>query len=45
MQGYHAGTRFGIRADDLANQPYWVHPALTEVGENALLDIEPRKAA
>jgi mycothione reductase len=34
---------FGIKADDLATQPYWVHPALAEVVENALLDL--RKAA
>jgi mycothione reductase len=30
---------FGIPADDLARRPYWVHPALTEVVQNALLDV------
>ncbi|MDH3299608.1 MAG: mycothione reductase [Acidimicrobiia bacterium] len=29
---------FGQRADELATIPYYVHPALTEVVENALLD-------
>lgn len=29
---------FGQRADELATRPYYVHPALTEVVENALLD-------
>ena len=29
---------FGQRADELATGPYYVHPALTEVVENALLD-------
>ncbi len=29
---------FGQRADELATVPYYVHPALTEVVENALLD-------
>ncbi len=29
---------FGQRADELAEVPYYVHPALTEVVENALLD-------
>ncbi|AFM15230.1 pyruvate/2-oxoglutarate dehydrogenase complex, dihydrolipoamide dehydrogenase component [Mycolicibacterium chubuense NBB4] len=33
---------FGIKADELANRPYWVHPALAEVVENALLAL--RKA-
>lgn len=29
---------FGQRADELATKPYYIHPALTEVVENALLD-------
>ena len=29
---------FGITATDLARRPYWIHPALTEVVQNALLD-------
>jgi mycothione reductase len=35
---------FGITADDLARRPYWIHPALTEVLENALLDASPDAA-
>jgi mycothione reductase len=30
---------FGISATDLARRPYWIHPALTEVVQNALLDV------
>lgn len=30
---------FGITAHDLAIRPYWIHPALTEVVQNALLDV------
>ena len=30
---------FGITATDLARRPYWIHPALTEVVQNALLDV------
>ncbi|MCY0934955.1 hypothetical protein [Streptomyces sp. H34-S4] len=29
----------GIDAATLAGSPYWIHPALTEVVENALLDL------
>lgn len=29
--------QFGQRAEDVARQQYWIHPALTEVVENALL--------
>ena len=28
---------FGQTADDVAKGQYWIHPALTEVVENALL--------
>ncbi|MFF9053957.1 mycothione reductase [Streptomyces erythrochromogenes] len=31
----------GIDAATLAGCPYWIHPALTEVVENALLDLDP----
>jgi len=31
--------RFGIPAHELARGQYWIHPALTEVLENALLDL------
>ena len=36
----------GLRADDMARDQYWIHPALTEVVENALLglDLAPRSA-
>ncbi|MCX5077326.1 FAD-dependent oxidoreductase [Streptomyces sp. NBC_00513] len=30
----------GIDALSLAEEPYWIHPALTEVVENALLDLD-----
>ncbi|MER7730067.1 mycothione reductase [Streptomyces erythrochromogenes] len=30
----------GIDAATLAGSPYWIHPALTEVVENALLDLD-----
>ncbi|MFD7553825.1 mycothione reductase [Streptomyces sp. NPDC059835] len=30
----------GIDAATLATSPYWIHPALTEVVENALLDLD-----
>ena len=30
--------QFGQTADELANGQYWIHPALTEVVENALID-------
>lgn len=30
---------FGITASDLAQRPYWIHPALTEVIENALRNV------
>jgi mycothione reductase len=29
---------FGQRATDVARSQYWIHPALAEVVENALLD-------
>ncbi|MYM18986.1 mycothione reductase [Brevibacterium sp. 5221] len=31
---------FGQRADDVAQHQYWIHPALTEVIENALLGLD-----
>ncbi|OFE18106.1 mycothione reductase [Humibacillus sp. DSM 29435] len=31
---------FGTRADDVARGQYWIHPALAEVVENALLGLE-----
>jgi mycothione reductase len=32
---------FGQRAGDVARGQYWIHPALAEVVENALLDGAP----
>ena len=52
--GPHASTviqplvqaaHFGQRADDVAKGQYWIHPALAEVVENALLDDSSRGAA
>jgi mycothione reductase len=31
---------FGVSARQLARGQYWIHPALTEVVENALLGLE-----
>jgi mycothione reductase len=31
---------FGQRADDIARRQYWIHPALSEVLENALLGLD-----
>ena len=33
--------RFGHRAVDVARGQYWIHPALAEVVENALLAASP----
>ncbi|MFD3541602.1 mycothione reductase [Streptomyces sp. NPDC058662] len=35
----------GIDAATLAKVPYWIHPALTEVVENALLDLDADSSA
>ena len=32
-------AQFGQRADDVAKKQYWIHPALSEVIENALLGV------
>ncbi|MFK4067130.1 mycothione reductase [Streptomyces sp. NPDC029674] len=32
---------FGLPAREVAERPLWIHPALTEVVENALLDLNP----
>jgi mycothione reductase len=31
---------FGLGVDEMAHGQYWIHPALTEVVENALLALE-----
>ncbi|MFN0089096.1 MAG: mycothione reductase [Acidimicrobiales bacterium] len=33
------GMRFGQTVDEMAHQQIWIHPALTEVVENALLEL------
>ena len=33
------GMRFGSTVDEMAREQMWIHPALTEVVENALLDL------
>ncbi len=33
-------AHFGQRADDVARNQYWIHPALSEVVENALLGLD-----
>ena len=40
IQIFVVAMEFGITAADLANRPYWIHPALTEVISNALLDVD-----
>ena len=39
IQIFVVAMNFGITADDLAHRPYWIHPALTEVVENTLLNL------
>ena len=33
---------FGLGVRDMARGQYWIHPALTEVVENALLALDAR---
>ncbi|WP_293240902.1 mycothione reductase [Mycolicibacterium sp.] len=40
IQIFVVAMEFGITAADLAHRPYWIHPALTEVVSNALLNVE-----
>lgn len=40
VQLFVEAMTFEIPADQLAHRPYWIHPALTEVVENALLQFE-----
>lgn len=40
IQIFVVAMNFGISAHDLAGGPYWIHPALTEVVENALLNLQ-----
>lgn len=39
IQIFVVAMNFGIPAGDLARRPYWIHPALSEVVENALLNV------
>ena len=41
IQTLVVAMEFGIDAEALANKPYWPHPALTEVVQNALLKLAP----
>ncbi|MGE3287244.1 MAG: mycothione reductase [Pseudonocardia sp.] len=50
--GAHAATliqplvqamAFGLPAPEVARRPFWIHPALSEVVENALLGLEPTR--
>lgn len=40
IQQLITAMRFGIAADELAVDQYWIHPALPEVIENALLGLD-----
>ena len=40
IQQLITAMRFGIPADELAHDQYWIHPALPEVVENALLGLD-----
>jgi mycothione reductase len=35
-------VEFKITASDLSQRPFWIHPALTEIIDNALRNIEPK---
>ena len=35
-------VEFKITASDLSQRPFWIHPALTEVIDNALRNLEPK---
>ena len=37
--GIIQGMRFGQTVDEMAHDQMWIHPALSEVVENALLDL------
>ena len=39
IQSLIQGMRFGQTVDEMAHDQMWIHPALTEVVENALLDL------
>ncbi|GAA1901118.1 mycothione reductase [Lapillicoccus jejuensis] len=39
VQTFIQAMSFGQRADDVARGQYWIHPALSEVVENALLGV------
>lgn len=41
IQSFVIAMEFGIDAESLASKPYWIHPALTEVVQNALLELKP----
>ncbi|MDF2824979.1 MAG: pyruvate/2-oxoglutarate dehydrogenase complex, dihydrolipoamide dehydrogenase component, partial [Mycobacterium sp.] len=41
IQTFVIAMEFGLDAHSLATRPYWPHPALTEVVQNALLNLQP----
>jgi mycothione reductase len=41
IQTFVIAMEFGIDAESLATKPYWPHPALTEVVQNALRNLRP----
>ncbi|KMO76580.1 mycothione reductase [Mycolicibacterium chlorophenolicum] len=40
IQIFVVAMNFGVPAPELARRPYWIHPALSEVVENALLNLQ-----
>jgi mycothione reductase len=40
IQIFVVAMNFGVPAQELARRPYWIHPALSEVVENALLNLQ-----
>lgn len=40
IQIFVVAMNFGIPAQELAHRPYWIHPALGEIVENALLNLQ-----
>ena len=34
------GIEFGLTVPDMARRQYWIHPAMAEVVENALLGLD-----
>ncbi|MFD4631580.1 mycothione reductase [Streptomyces sp. NPDC058284] len=45
IQPFVLAMTFGLTAREVAERPLWIHPALTEVVENALRDLDTGKGA